>query len=314
MWLLLLFLPTLVGAGAFYAKSNWVLENAASFAILFPVFYTFCALGLLICKKTRGSIVAFLLAGVWGSVLGQVVYRSTHFYTDHSACTDETVNIVQYNVYYDNQNLEAFIEYVADTLPDILVLQEVSPIHGERLQVLEPLYPYKFGGQSRVGYPSGQMILSRKPLYGMNTVSSRSGHKILKVIWRATADKDVYLIAAHPPSPRTEQLWVERNEVIRDVAVEAQRSPLDTTLVVGDFNLASTTSRFTSLMSTFDTKPVFSWPTFVKRWGVAFQPVVAIDHLWIRTTQTTQPAICYRHTVNSIAGSDHRPVRTYLNL
>ncbi|MGF1776874.1 endonuclease/exonuclease/phosphatase family protein [Vibrio nomapromontoriensis] len=307
MWIAYVAIPTLIGICAYYLPNSWMLENSASFIVILPVFYLCTALVLLVTKRRILASTSLLLALSWLLPLSPIAFSGAE------TCEGNEVSVLQYNVYYGNPQLDSFIQYVRKNKPEILILQEVSPSHGEQLKALTELYPYQFGGQRRVGYPSGQMILSQQPLYGMNSIASRSGHKILKVIWRATEDKDVYLIAAHPPSPRTEQLWVERNEVLQDVMREAKRSPLDTTLVVGDFNLASTTYRFTALMPDFQTEPVISWPSFLERWLLPFQPIVAIDHLWART-ETKGRLICQREALSQIGGSDHLAIRTYLNL
>ena len=307
MWIVYVAIPTIIGICAYYLPNSWMLENAASFIVILPVFYLCIALMLFIRKRRTLASTSLLLAVSWLLPLSPIVFNGGQ------TCEGNKVSVVQYNVYYGNPQLDSFIQYVRTNRPEILILQEVSPSHGEQLKGLTELYPYQFGGQRRVGYPSGQMILSQQPLYGMNSIASRSGHKILKVIWRATTDKDVYLITAHPPSPRTEQLWVERNEVLQDVMREAERSPLDTTLVVGDFNLASTTARFTALMPEFQTEPVVSWPSFLERWLVPFQPIIAIDHLWVRA-EDQELLICQREALTHVAGSDHLAIRTYLNL
>ncbi len=110
----------------------------------------------------------------------------------NETCDDNYVSVMQYNTYYDNQQLGTFIDFVRERRPDILVLQEVSPQHGEQLKLLKDIYPYQYGGQRRVGYPSGQMILSHSPLYGKNTSTSISGHNIIQVVWRASSEQDVF--------------------------------------------------------------------------------------------------------------------------
>ncbi|MCL9776624.1 endonuclease/exonuclease/phosphatase family protein [Vibrio methylphosphonaticus] len=307
MWIVVITLPTMLGLCAYYLTNQWALENAAAFIIILPVFYLAVAFALLVFKRRNKASVCVLLMLAWLIPVSPMGFTSTH------VCSGQEISVLQYNVYYDNHQLDSFIQYVRKTTPAILILQEVSPTHGEQLKELTALYPYQYGGQRRVGYPSGQMILSQNPLYGRNVVASRSGHRILKVIWRATEDKDIYLIAAHPPSPRTKQLWIERNEVINDVMMEAQRSPLDTTLVVGDFNLSSTTARFAALMPGFQTQPIASWPSFIKRWLLPFQPVVAIDHLWVKGP-SINTQICQRQAITQIGGSDHVAIRTDLHL
>ncbi|MDN3685681.1 hypothetical protein QW180_27310 [Vibrio sinaloensis] len=50
----------------------------------------------------------------------------------------------------------------------MVVLQEVAPEVGERLKTLSDVYPFQYGGQTGVGYPSSQMILSQTELTNMS--------------------------------------------------------------------------------------------------------------------------------------------------
>ncbi|MGR5359369.1 endonuclease/exonuclease/phosphatase family protein [Vibrio mediterranei] len=301
--------PLLLGCYLDYFDLNWQLENLAAFIVFIPACYLILTIVLIIIKQISAAMMAAVL-----SVTSLVLFGTTPQFITSDGCDENYVSVMQYNTYYDNQQLGNFIDFVRERRSDILVLQEVSPQHGEQLKLLKDLYPYQYGGQRRVGYPSGQMILSRAPLYGMNTTTSISGHNIIQVVWRASNERDLFLIAAHPPSPRSEALWRERNEVIEDVVDMAQASPLDVTIVVGDFNLASTTERFDQLLPSFDKQPVASWPKFIKRWSIPFVPVVAIDHFWIRRVGGSQNTICFRDSLKQIQGSDHVPVETRFRL
>lgn len=301
-------LPILMGYSLYLFDLNWQLENLAAFVVFIPLYYLLLTAIMLVSRSVKFSLFSFC-----AGIISAVTFGAIPMNNSQQECRPDAVSVLQYNTYYDNNQIGVFIDFAREQRPDILVLQEVSPIHGEQLKLLGDLYPYQYGGQRRVGYPSGQMILSRSPMYGMNTVTSISGHNIIRVVWRASEDKDLFLIAAHPPSPRTKALWLQRNEVIEDVRTMAEASPLETVLVVGDFNLASTTSRFNNMLPGFESWPVASWPVFIKRWTLPAKPVIAIDHFWIRNARSDDQTICSRERIRHINGSDHAPIETRFN-
>jgi endonuclease/exonuclease/phosphatase family metal-dependent hydrolase len=157
------------------------------------------------------------------------------------------------------------------------------------------------------------MLLSRKPLYGTNVLTTPNGHKIIQTVWRAEEGVDVFVVALHPPSPRSEELWHQRNAVINTALKLVERSPLETTILVGDFNLASTTRRYRDLSRNFQSAPVNTWPVFLKNWNVPVWPLVALDHLLL-TSVNDKNRICSREALTEIKGSDHYPVLTKMSL
>ncbi|GMQ48818.1 endonuclease/exonuclease/phosphatase family protein [Vibrio sp. 10N] len=291
-----------------YFDLSWQLENLAAFLPLFPIYFALLALIFLLMRRWLVSAGVFIMA--MGSLLG----LSSSPVVTIGSCSHQRLSVLQYNVYFDNPSLNSLIAYAKGQQPSLIVLQEVSPSHGEALTTLFSLYPYYYGGQSRVGFPSGQMVLSKTPLYGMRTYRTKAGHAYISLVWQTPFKRDVMVIAAHPPSPRNEKHWNERNQLLVEIESLALRSPLMFNMVVGDFNLSSSTQRFDRLLTSFHTAPVHSWPVFIKRWQLPSHPVVAIDHLWVRNENSNQSPICQRDRVVEITGSDHAAVLTVLNV
>lgn len=286
---------------------SWRLENLAAFLSLLPIYFVLLALLFLMMRRWFVSIGLVLTALM--ALLGM-----SNTSIAHRACGAQSLSVLQYNVFYDNPSLSSLIDYVLETQPDLIVLQEVSPSHGKVLEALRRSYPYYYGGQSRVGFPSGQMVLSQMPLYGMTTHRTSAGHAFISLVWQTQFERDVMVIAAHPPSPRNEKHWRERNDMLADIESLALRSPLTFNLVVGDLNLSSTTNRFDELLPMFYTAPIHSWPVFIKRWHLQSYPMVAIDHLWVSDESNDSSPICQRERVMEITGSDHAAVLTMLDI
>ncbi|MEI8632829.1 hypothetical protein P4S72_14105 [Vibrio sp. PP-XX7] len=143
------------------------------------------------------------------------------------------------------------IEFVKHEQPDIMVPQEVSPQLGEQFDALHALYPYRYGGQPKIGYPSNQLILSKQRLCGMSVFRSSDGQHLIRGIWQPKPGIDVALLTAHLPSPRDERLWHRRNSMIQTIEYFSARSAVANTLVIGDFNLSSNTARYQRIFLSF---------------------------------------------------------------
>ncbi len=301
----ILLLPASIGVVFYYSLSPWWLENLGSFYPYLGFYYLCWSLFALVLGSWKEAAFFFLCAGIW-------VWLTLPNTLKHKECS-QTISLLQFNLFYENTKVDWFVDIVARTTADLLVLQEVSPLHGHKLDSLKHIYPYTYGGQPTVGYPSGQMLLSRQPLYGTNVLTTPNGHKIIQTVWRVREGVDVLVIALHPPSPRNEELWFQRNAVINTAIKLAERSPLETTLLVGDFNLASTTRRYRDISSNFQSVPVNTWPVFLKSWNIPVWPLVALDHLFLSSVEKSA-RICSRETLSEVKGSDHYPVLTKISL
>jgi endonuclease/exonuclease/phosphatase (EEP) superfamily protein YafD len=305
--LLAVLLPLPLAVYLRFFEPSWQLENLAAFLSLFTIYFGLLALIFLMMR--HWLVFTGLLLTVLLFTLGM-----SNISINQSACATNRLSVLQYNVFFDNPSLSSLIDYVNQAQPDMVVLQEVSPRHGQALEALFRSYPYYYGGQIRVGYPSGQMVLSKTPLYGMTTHRTTAGHAFISFVWQTRFEQDVMVIAAHPPSPRNQKHWNERNDMLAEIETLALRSPLTFNLVVGDFNLASTTRRFDKFLPMFHTAPIHSWPVFLKRWHLPTYPIVAIDHLWVSNENSDRSPICQRKRVMEITGSDHAAVMTVLNV
>ena len=243
-----------------------------------------------------------------------LVYLSPSSQRSNSISCANPVSIVQFNLSFENDNVDYFVDYLAKEKPNLVVMQEVAPKHGDLFYVLEGIYPYRYGGQSKVGYPSNQLILSQGPLYGLTVYRTPDGQNVIQGIWQPKPDVNIGLLAAHPPSPRNKALWYRRDALIRTIEYFSTRSTVNKNLIVGDFNLSANTPHFATLFPGFETLPVASWSAsnhlpISLPWLVA-----AIDHLWFQDGSASSSAICSREAILDVSGSDHVPIKTILNI
>ena len=157
-----------------------------------------------------------------------------------SRCAN-SVSVVQFNLYYENPDVNAFINYLLTKPADLVVMQEVAPEIGERLKMLSDIYPHFYGGQKGVGYPSSQMILSVSPLKNMSVFMTPDEQNIIRGTWYPHNQSAMTLIVAHPTSPRTKELWYRRNALIRTIESLIEIYPSDEVMVLSLIHISEPT-------------------------------------------------------------------------
>ncbi|UQA52477.1 endonuclease/exonuclease/phosphatase family protein [Vibrio sp. ED002] len=299
---IVLFLPASIWLVARQYHDIWWAENLTSIPALLLFVYLGFALVLLVCRHWAKAIAATLIG------LASIAFLLPTQITNNQTC-ENPLTIVQFNLFYENPDINQFINYLLKQPADLVVMQELSPQVGEKLHLLDDIYPFYYGGQRGVGYPSNQMILSSYPLESVSIYHTPDGQEVIRATWQV--DNPITLMTAHPPSPRTEPLWQRRNALIRTIETLTDLYPTPEMIVIGDFNLSAASPRFNGLFSRFHTQPVVSWPTSVKGLLVPVFAMIGIDHLWLKS-ESVERTICSRKSASHPNGSDHRLVTTVI--
>ena len=147
-------------------------DSPSLFLIVYIVFALIFALRL----KWAPSAICIVLAGAFTLMAPKSNQNLV------SRCAN-SVSVVQFNLYYENPDVNAFINYLLTKPADLVVMQEVAPEIGERLKMLSDIYPHFYGGQKGVGYPSSQMILSVSPLKNMSVFMTPDEQNIIRGTW-----------------------------------------------------------------------------------------------------------------------------------
>ncbi|MFN1580295.1 endonuclease/exonuclease/phosphatase family protein [Vibrio rotiferianus] len=299
---IVLFLPALIWLLARQYHDIWWAENLTSIPALILFVYFSLALVLFVFRRWAKALTSIVISGAFFPFL-----LPTQI-TNNQTC-ENPLTIVQFNLFYENPDINQFINYLLKHPADLVVMQELSPQVGEKLHLLDDIYPFYYGGQRGVGYPSNQMILSRYPLEPVSIYHTPDGQEVIRATWQV--DNPITLMTAHPPSPRTEPLWQRRNALIRTIETLTELYPTSEMIVIGDFNLSAASPRFNKLFSRFQSRPVASWPTSIKGVSVPSFAMIGIDHLWLKSEKTDRQ-ICTRLSTSQPNGSDHRLVTTVI--
>ncbi|MEH0688881.1 endonuclease/exonuclease/phosphatase family protein [Vibrio cholerae] len=303
-WILwaIVYFPALCWAGLSLKESLWWVENIVAFPALFMFGYVLLALVLGLARCYGQTLVCLVLAGAFALMTPK---GSQALVAD----CDTPVTVLQYNLYYENPDIHQFINYLLTQPADLIVMQEVAPEIGEQLKLLDDRYPFFYGGQEGIGYPSSQMILSTTPLTDASVFHTPDQQSVIRAVWHPPKQDPITLMVAHPPSPRSKELWHRRNALIRTIESLNEQYPDDEVLIVGDFNLSSISRRFAQLFPTFQTAPVASWPNWGAQVATPALTMIAIDHLWLQSANAGR-RLCHRESLSTPNGSDHKLVLT----
>jgi len=269
---------------------------------------------LLICVACALALLSFCLHGAIAFLLGIGAIGTTlapgaipGLAPVHAAQPLETnqpiYTLLQVNLRFDNATPEKVLSMIARAKPDVIAMQEVSAMWGEKLELLRGAYPYQVNCRRR---KFGVAIVSRRPfqLGSEPQCFERGSLAIASVNFRGSI-ADVAALHLAWPWP-FEQDWHLGNLA----------GPLgglgDTAILGGDFNAAtwSAATRRVAAMAALQTVHGVgaSWLPFgVPRWlrpaGLPIDQIMKKGGVEIRSVRRLQPL-----------GSDHWPVLVEFSL
>lgn len=313
---ILVFMPSLMWLLLRQVHSPWWLENALSTPFIILVIYSVLMLALFSFISYSECVGYFLINFFLAIVLNNMstFINITPFSNvepfDSSVC-NEPVNFFQFNIKYNEKETELneLIQHLIEEQYHLIALQGVS----QRLKrmIVEQLsshYPYFILGQNEQQLVnSDQLLFSQYAFSNIKYYKSGGSTFLISSLWQMPSS-NINLYTLHPPSPRNEKLWQNRNKTLYQLNHAFKTSstnPLsgNSSLVIGDLNLSKHSSRINLLKHGMNTTFVNSWPN--KRYVLPFWGL-AIDHFWISKPAT----ICDRKRINKFSWSDHYAVKT----
>lgn len=293
-------------AWAFAGDAAWVQPiNLATFWWSLPA-VVLAPLALLLGGR-RSAALLLVPAVVW------VWSYGTAFLPGGQPDRERDLRVVSFNTYVGTPDADHVLDLVAETEPDVLVLQEVFPQRQEELAaLLADRFPHRHVVQSPgvggVGVLSRHPITDVRPIGDATTRSRSTAVVVLDVGGRPLQVVPVHLIS---PCPACGTSFIERLELEGDVraaemsSVVSALDPAVPAIVAGDFNSTDRSMPYRRLAAAGFTDPQrdagdgpgFTWPAQGR--GRAF---LRIDWLLVRDLESVDA------WVGPGRGSDHRPV------
>lgn len=206
-------------------------------------------------------------------------------------------SILSMNLYMGNHDHTAILDFIAREDPDILFL--IETVHLWR-QVVEPLRKkYKYQKIRWGNIENGVALYSKYPLEVLPVSVTRT------VAYVNLEGQHVLLVGCHPPSPRDQRLFEQRNRYLEALGqfVGQQPGPV---LVFGDFNCSPWTPTFKKFLAESGLNVVAGNFYHEPTWPVDNPLIgVPIDHFLYKGNNIH----IVSHARSESVGSDHYSIK-----
>lgn len=290
----------------------WPLDMINQFQIQFFFVYLFFAFVFHLARRPTGlhlSTLAFLYIGLQLAPL----YIKEDAPLCTANCQRESLQIVQYNVFYENRNIDGVIKWAeglaANT--DIVVFHEIPRTWQRPLRKLIKLYPYSFITTDAAPYDMA--VFSKIPLNQRETWGDDAERNIAIRVHGTTPKLGIpfQLYGVHVASPLSLKAWKRRNHALRFHGWQIRDYVQPNQILVGDFNTTIFSAWYRRLERTSGLKNAQYGFGIMPTWSFFEKTTMfnglQIDHMLV----SPEIYIEDRHTLKDY-GSDHLPTYTKL--
>jgi endonuclease/exonuclease/phosphatase (EEP) superfamily protein YafD len=295
----------LTAIAVFCTASGWAYwpERLSHFQLQYWLGAVLLTLLLLLLRRRNPILIGLFCLAILSTYI-------LNWYIPSTGQADPFMKVMFSNVWNYNQRYEDVLNEVRTEKPDIASFAEVSPVWVQQLDRLKDILPY------RTDYRSGTIIYSKISLADTEVIN-QSSLFFETVIIRNLAQngRKFTLVATHPPSPPSRDLFRLRNDHLEKLGLYLEKSQ-DNLIVMGDFNTSPWSpyyrqfvdrTRLTNARQGFGLYPTWS-KLRVRNMPELLQPFlsVPIDHIFTRSGNMKLRSIGF-HTGHDV-GSDHLPI------
>ena len=217
------------------------------------------------------------------------------------------VSVMQFNIFYNNDDTDAIAAHILEADADIAVLHELLPEQWEQMEpALSLRYPHILAEPFRAetGQLSGGMaILASAPLDRQPVPREASpADRVLLVAETELHGTPLTVIGLHPHASRFESRKIELREAQINATIDIANQAEGAVIVATDLNITPTSptyGHFLDQTGWADPHRTVGWHSTWPTWGSAFG--VPIDHVF--TSEHLTPTA---YETGDGAGSDHR--------
>ncbi len=259
---------------------------------------------LLVTRNVRpAAIVAFAL------VINGVIVAPYIFPRPDSgvASPDDQATVLQFNIFYNNEDLNAVAQHIVDSDADVAVLHELLPEQWDTLEtLLTNHYPHTIAEpfRARTGQLSGGMaILSRSPLERLPVDPAYSPEdRVLLAAETELHGRMTTVIGLHPHASRFESRKITLRDTQIEGVVDLAARTTGPIIVAADMNITPTSPAYKDFLDRTQWHDPHrsvgwhsTWPAFDTPFGFP------IDHVFV-----SNELIVTGYETGDGAGSDHR--------
>ena len=283
----------------FFGKWNYLLDLCSHFRVQAALALVLCGLFLLLLKRRRWA-TSSLIAG-----LG-LTATLWPFYVPGSAETIGKYRLLTVNVLSYNPRHDRVIDFIRETDPDFIVLQETDESWIESLDAaLRESWPYSKSISRLDNF--GIAIYSKLPWVRCDLVNftPTSPTPAYDALFELPDGSELRLITVHPVSPLGYNRWLSRNSFFAGLAGDVSKVGKNRTIVAGDFNCTPWSYWFGRLLAESGLRNASDGQGFRVTWMPVPIPILGlpIDHVLVGPDIQVS-----NRNVGPYVGSDHRPV------
>ncbi|NJL85472.1 MAG: hypothetical protein HC886_05085 [Leptolyngbyaceae cyanobacterium SM1_1_3] len=293
----------------------WWLEPLVSVQTQYAAVAVLLTLAIALLQQRWPFLISLVCAGL---LLTQFV----PFYRPAAATVDaETLKVLVANVNIRNLSYEQAIALVEQERPDLAVFIEVDDRWIEQLDILTTALPYSAAKprSSRLPYavatapdnPLGLAVYSRFPLFNPLVKPLGDSSKINILTDLQVGDRTLHLVATHPPPPKNQTLFEQRNRQLQAIADYVNTQTQDSLILLGDLNTTMWSAYFKQLLAATGLQNARWGHGVLLTWHTFLPPFlrIPIDHCLV----TPDMQVLEAHTGMNIH-SDHLPLVVTLGI
>jgi len=288
----------------YFGRVHPAFDSFAHFRVHLAIALLIVALVLLALRGFRRAGLAMVVLG--GAALLNVTSMSiipglapVQASPDGADATAPVYRLMHLNLRFNNPEPGKVLSLIGRVRPDIVTLNEVSPMWSEKLRLLESAYPYRIVCNTP-GHAGGVAILSLRPFAEGSTAQCRQGGSL------ATADVDlggrfveIGALHLHWPWPKDQAGHIER------MAPELGQLA-ETAILSGDLNAtpwsaaSARVEQAAGVTFAGPRTPTWLWhrlPEWLRFAGLPIDRLFTKGDIVVRSVRTLEPA-----------GSDHLPL------
>ena len=285
---------------SFFGDTHWTFDLLSHFRLHF--FLAAFSLSLLALFLRRPYIFYPALILCFVILVFSGPYWSSSQHIKESSKSYNSLSLMTFNVWKDNENFQPTLAYIRKTHPDIVGLIEVDHSMDQALQSLRDLYPYYYSKPEEGRF--GLALMSRHPFEVMDTSPYSFNEPVITVkLTTQSRSNPIHLVLLHPRPPINKAFTESRNDDFDTLSSWIQNLGDDPLIMMGDLNATRWSPSLSRLIKTNNlvgTQGIWSpgsWPSELGYFGIR------IDHIFFKNFKGAPDL-----SVGPNLGSDHRPV------
>jgi endonuclease/exonuclease/phosphatase (EEP) superfamily protein YafD len=279
------------------------LELTTHFRLQYVLASLACAVALTAFQSWKFVPIALLCATLNAAYL--LPYTSS---APSSGSAGLHVRVLHANVLKDNNDYNTVLDFVDQSNADVVVLQEVTDIWGEKIRSLVVKYPY-FVIEPRE-HGAGMAVFSRYPLNDVQPLKLDDSTHLAILAKVSLNGRSLSVLAMHPTTPITPTKFKNRNRQFREAAV-LLKSLEGPRILMGDLNTTMWSPYFAGLVQDSGLKDARMGLGLKTSWPI---PLPSFLRLPIDHCLVSEDIHVERFEIGSRTGSDHLPIIIDLTL